>query len=227
MRRVPGVPQIASRACMRMLAGQSNPTWHYAAGRWPDKVGLLLGPSYFKKQALRPWLPYALDNDAFTCWQQQKEWSEPAWLEMLQWARMTGYKPMWVIVPDVVANRQATLERWKRYAPIVDEIGWPKAFAVQDGMTPSDVPEAASVVFLGGTDQFKWRTVKIWASNFPRVHVGRVNNIEKVWLCEDLGVESVDGTGWFKDPSREDKLPALMDWFDNIRSAKTEFAFCQ
>jgi len=208
---------------MMMLAGQSNPTWHYAAGKWPGKVGLLLGPSYFKKQALRPWLPYALDNDAYTAWQQKKDWSEPAWREMLQWARMTSYKPLWAIVPDVVANRQATLENWKRYAPRVDEIGWPKAFAVQDGMTPDDVPENAAIVFVGGSDSFKWRTVKTWASNFDRVHVGRVNNIEKVWLCQDLGVESVDGTGWFKDPSREDKLPALMGWLENLRIETPEF----
>lgn len=207
---------------MMMMAGQSNPTWHYAAGKWPGKAGLLLGPSYFKKQALRPWLPYALDNDAFTAWQQKKEWSEPAWREMLRWARMTGYKPMWAIVPDVVADKQATLDNWKRYAPAVDEIGWPKAFAVQDGMTPDDVPETASIVFVGGSDSFKWRTVKTWASNFRRVHVGRVNNIEKVWLCQDLGIESVDGTGWFKDPSREDKLPALLGWFENQRSETLE-----
>lgn len=207
---------------MMMMAGQSNPTFHFAAGKWPGKAGLLLGPSYFKKQALRPWLPYALDNDAFTAWQKKKEWSEPAWLEMLQWARMSAYKPMWALVPDVVTNRQATLENWKRYAPVVDAYGWPKAFAVQDGMTPDDVPESAAIVFVGGSDSFKWRTVKTWAKHFARVHVGRVNNIEKVWLCEDLGVESVDGTGWFKDPSREDKLPALLGWFENWRSESLE-----
>jgi hypothetical protein len=209
---------------MMMMAGQSNPAWHYAAGKWPGKVGLLLGPSYFKKQALRPWLPYALDNDAYISWQNQKEWSESAWREMLQWARMTRYKPLWAIVPDVVANRKETLENWKRYAFILDEIGWPKAFAVQDGMTPDDVPESAALVFVGGSTSFKWRTVTTWVKNFRRVHVGRVNNIEKVWMCQDIGVESVDGTGWFKDPSCEKKLPALFDWFANQRSETTELA---
>lgn len=212
---------------MMMMAGQSNPIWHYAAGKWPGKVGLLLGPSYFKKQALRPWLPYALDNDAYTAWQKKKEWSEPAWLEMLQWARMTGYKPLWTVVPDVVANRRATLDNWIRYAPIVDEIGWPKAFAVQDGMTPDDVPGTAEIVFVGGSNSFKWRTLQLWTDNFKRVHVGRVNNIEKVWQCQDLGVESVDGTGWFRDPSREDKLPALLGWLENRRDEMLKFVFAR
>ena len=207
---------------MMIMSGQSNPMWHYAAGRWPGSVGLLLGPAYFRKQALRPWLPYALDNDAFTAWRSGKPWSESAWMEMLLWARMTGYRPLWAIVPDVVANRQATLDNWSRYASAIDSIGWPKAFAVQDGMTPDDVPGDAAVVFVGGSDEFKWRTASMWTVHFPRVHVGRVNSVEKMSFCEDIGVESVDGTGWFKDPSRDDKLPALMNWLEGHRTKQLE-----
>lgn len=225
MWHLPGVPEVADCNAMMMLAGQSNPMWHYAAGRWPGKVGLLLGPSYFKKQSLRPWLPYALDNDAFTAWQQRKPWCEHAWIEMLNWARWTGTQPIWVLVPDVVADRNATLARWERYAPAVDALNWTKAFAVQDGMTPKDVPSGAEVVFVGGTDAFKWRTVRQWVGEFPRVHVGRVNTIDRVWLCDDLGVESVDGTGWFRDPSREDKLPALLGWMENKRITTQELQF--
>lgn len=201
-----------------MMCGQSNPLWHYAAGRWPGRVGLLLGPSYFKKQAIRQWLPYALDNDAFSAWTSGKPWSESAWLDMLQWSRMVQWRPLWALVPDVVANREATLERWEQYSGLVEKAGFCKAFAVQDGMSALDVPKNADVVFVGGTNRFKWGTVKMWSDSFERIHVGRVNNAEKVWLCEDLGVESVDGTGWFRDPSDPTKLPALMDWLEGTRN---------
>ena len=202
---------------MKMLCGQSNPLWHYAAGRHPGKVGLLVGPSYFKKQTIRPWLPYVLDNDAFTL---RENWDEAAWLRMLQWAKMQAHKADWVLVPDVVGDREGTLARWDQYAPTAAECKRPLAFAVQDGMTPDDVPNDARVVFVGGSTEFKWRTVEMWATHFPRVHVGRVNNIDRVWQCEDLGIESVDGTGWFKDPTREDKLPALESWLAGIRNNK-------
>jgi hypothetical protein len=112
-----------------------------------------------------------------------------------------------------------------RVQPIAAELKRNLAFAVQDGMTPDDVPDGARIVFVGGSDAFKWRTVETWAAHFPRVHVGRVNNIDRVWQCDDLGIESVDGTGWFKDPTREDKLPALECWLAGIRNNKQmEFA---
>lgn len=200
-----------------MLAGQSNPLWHYAAGRWPEKVGLLLGPAYFAKQSIRPWMPYVLDNDAFSAWSNGTEWNHAAWSAMLARARLNSHKPEWVLVPDVVADKAATLESWGRHSPEAAACGWPLAFAVQDGMIPNDVPAAASLVFVGGTTEWKWANLSTWVASFPRVHVGRVNNIEKVYHCEDIGVESVDGTGWFKDPTREDKLPALLDWFQGTR----------
>lgn len=207
---------------MMLIMGQSNRIWHYWAGKYPGSVGVLIGPSYGKKVPVDSWMPFVLDNDAFTAWRDKKPWDVEAWREMLRWIRMTGLKPLWAAVPDVVANRKATMENWLRYCDEIKSLGWPTAFCVQDGMTPDDVPEAASVVFLGGTDQFKWRTVKIWASNFPRVHVGRVNNIEKVWLCEELGCESVDGTGWFRDPSREDKLPAIRRFIEGYRTKQMQ-----
>ncbi len=203
---------------MMMLAGQSNPLWHYAAGKHPGKVGLLLGPSYFRKQAIREWLPFALDNDAFTAWIKGTAWSEEAWLEMMAWSKLVGQKPIWALVPDVVADREATLENWSKYAGIVKAMRYHAAFAVQDDMTPADIPNGADVVFVGGTDAFKWRTLPMWLGAHPRIHVGRVNNINMVWRCQDLGVESVDGTGWFKDPSRQDKLPALRRWIEGERT---------
>lgn len=197
---------------MVMPANQSGPRVHYLAGRYPGRIGWLVGPSARTKSKLRPWIPYALDNDAFSAWAHKRAWSETEWLAMLDWAKTSGFTPRWVLVPDEVANREATLEKWTRYAPIARQYKWPLAFAVQDGMNAADVPHDADVVFVGGSDEFKWPTMTMWAENFPRVHVGRVNSVHRLRECFTAGIESVDGTGWMRDESRKDKMDALEDW---------------
>jgi hypothetical protein len=109
-------------------------------------------------------------------------------------------RPLWVVVPDVVADREATLEKWAAWSPRVREVlpHVPLAFAVQDGMTPADVPTDADVVFVGGTYNWKWRNLTTWTGNFPRVHVARVNGEKNLWQCYEAGAESCDGTGWMR-----------------------------
>ena len=125
-------------------------------------------------------------------------------------------------MPDVVADREATIAKWAQYLPVVKSHGFLAAFAVQDGMTVADVPSDADVVFVGGTKAWKWATVEMWVKSFPRVHVGRVNGRKSLWICENLGAESVDGTGWFRDESDPCKMPVIMEWLKTGRPGKPE-----
>src|SRR5687767_7253025 len=152
---------------MVMPANHSSAIVHYWAGKFPGKMGWLIGPTAMPKTKMREWMPFALDNDAFTAWSKKQPWNETAWRKMLESVRRSGFSPLWALVPDVVADRDATLLLWGRFASVVSGYGWPLGFAVQDGMTPADVPSNADVVFVGGSTEWKWRTVKIWASNFP------------------------------------------------------------
>lgn len=206
---------------MMLMCGQSNPVWHFWAGIHPGKVGVLVGPSYHRKLKMRPWMPCAFDNDAWISHTSKKSWNAELWREMLQWGRMTGQPPKWVLIPDVVQNRDETLRRWDIYAPEVAAIGWPLAFAVQDGMSPLDVPLGADVIFVGGSDAFKYQTLPMWTEHFPRVHVGRVNEVYRLEICQRLGVESVDGSGWFRDTRR---LSELENWMQGNRVAHPELA---
>jgi hypothetical protein len=131
---------------MVMPANDSSGIVHYIAGRYPGRIGWLQGPVNWKQP--RFYLPYALDNDAFSAWISKKPWHEPAWLAMLEKARICGRKPEWVLIPDVVADRVGTLRKWDQYAPIVAAMGFPLAFAAQDGMQFSDVPTEADVIFV-------------------------------------------------------------------------------
>ncbi len=199
---------------MVMPANNSSAIVHYWAGKHPGKIGWLVGPTAAPKTKLRPWMPFALDNDAFSAWVSGDPWNEHAWREMLTRVDRSGMNPRWALVPDVVADRAATLAKWEEFSPVVSAIGWPLAFAAQDGMTPNDVPKNADVVFVGGTTVWKWRNLPMWTKACPRVHVGRVNSVEKLHVCERLGVESVDGTGWMRDTMGGGKAIGLESWME-------------
>jgi hypothetical protein len=176
----------------------NNSSMHlgWLAGRYPGCIGWLLSPSGWRRP--HQWMPYALDNDRFTAWSKNQEWDEIAYMRMVSKAAEEKRIPRWILVPDVVADRDATLEQWNHWAPKLATYGWPLAFAVQNGMTQADVPLNAAVIFVGGTTEWKWNTIWDWCHNNARVHVGRVNGYEGLWNCHDAGVESCDGTGWFR-----------------------------
>jgi hypothetical protein len=69
------------------------------------------------------------------------------------------------------------------------------------------------VICVGGTDEFKWGTLQQWTTNFPRVHVLRVNQPDKLNFLESLGVESCDGTGWNRGNRKQTK--GVEEWARN------------
>ena len=82
-------------------------------------------------------------------------------------------------------------------------MGFKLAMAVQDGMTPDDVPSNCDVIFVGGTDAWKMPSLPMWTANFPRVHVGRINGYRGLWQCHEAGAESCDGTGYFRGDKKQ------------------------
>lgn len=163
----------------------------WLAGRFPGRIGHLFSPG--GERGPYDFIPYVLDNGVFAL---GDAWNEDKWLRLLDWSKMSGQAPQWVLVPDVVGNAIATLQKWRHWHWQVRKYGWPLAFAVQDGMNHRDVPAEADVLFVGGTTEWKWRTAADWCARFPRVHIGRVNSYERLWQCDDMGAESCDGTGW-------------------------------
>lgn len=177
----------------------------YLCGKYPNRLGWLISPNGWRKPP--SWMPYALDNGAFGAWLNKREWDEQAFLDLLDRARYVRL-PMWVAVPDVVADAEATKARWAEWSKRIREvIKVPLAFVVQDGMTVADVPDDADVLFVGGSTEWKWRNLKMWTDAHPRVHVGRVNSERLLWMAHEAGAESCDGTGWMR--GGEDRLEEL------------------
>jgi hypothetical protein len=180
----------------------------WLCGRYPGLIGNLWGPG--RSVTVWPFAPYALDNGAYVAYAHQVEWDSAQWLKLLASVQRAPHPPLWAVVPDVVGNRERTLESWQRYYPIVRDAGLTPAFAVQDGMEAADIPSEAEVIFVGGTTQWKWSTMEQWCQQFPRVHVGRVNGYQKLLRCYRAGAESTDGTGWFRGRHRQ--LQGLIDF---------------
>lgn len=164
--------------------------------QYPNRIGLLLSPGGWADPL---GLPYALDNGRFTVWSRGKKYDEAKFWKHLRRAQKI-HAPLWLAVPDVVANRLATIDEYLHWAPKLTTLGWPLALVVQDGMTICDVQSLTpqpSVVFVGGTTKWKWRTIRHWCRNFTHVHVGRVNGYHSLWAAQYAGASSTDGTGWY------------------------------
>jgi hypothetical protein len=166
---------------------------------WANKgyaIGNLFSPSSRKTA---PNNIYCLDNGAFICYKNQQEFDFDYYFAFIdRWMLRNNSKPEWIIVPDTVGDKKKTLENWNKYEPELRRYNVPLAIAVQDGMTKEDIPKTADVIFVGGTTQWKIETIPYWAINFNRVHVGRVNDWRRLWFCYKHGIESVDGTGYFR-----------------------------
>jgi hypothetical protein len=187
-----------------MPANSSGWFWHSLA-RETGRLGHLYSPG--AQRGPWPWFPYALDNGAFSCWDQNTNtfdasaWDkvEAAWRRLLFWAQAAPIQARWAIVPDVPGDAMATLERWSKFAPIVARAHIPIAVAVQDGMdakTVNTLSPPSEVVCVGGTTEWKWATAQQWCLDFPRVHVLRCNSPTRLVEIDKWGCESSDGTGW-------------------------------
>jgi hypothetical protein len=208
-----------------MPANASGWFWHTLA-HGTGRIGHLFSPR--AQRGPWPWLPYACDNGAFSCWDSasntfdESKWrdTEQAWRELLVWCQCAPVKPRWAIVPDTPGNGEQTLAKWAKYYSEVSDSGIPTAIAVQDGMTPEMVRSLISqpdVIAVGGTTEWKWSTVEMWCREFPRVHVLRCNMPGKLDYLESLGCESTDGTGWNR--GNRAQTQGLEEWCRNPKRA--------
>jgi hypothetical protein len=180
--------------------------WGYLAGKFPGRIGSLISPGRWKSPV--PFADYAIDNGAFT------GFNEKEFLGLIEKAKRCK-PPIWILVPDEVGSRKNTLALWDTWEPILKQLGWPLAMAMQDGMNPDDF--RGEVAFIGGSTAWKWRNLSMW-KDVPRFHVGRVNTERHLWQAHEAGAESCDGTGWFRDVHEE--LPGLMRYLEQSTNGK-------
>lgn len=143
--------------------------------------------------AKRPECKFCIDNGAFGAF------DEPSFLSLLERERPRRDLCRFVAVPDVVASARRTLEvfdEWKlRLA------GWALAIVVQDGQEHLPIPwKEIAAIFVGGSTDWKMgphaaACIKAAKAIGKWVHVGRVNTPGRYEYFEQLGADSIDGTG--------------------------------
>jgi len=155
---------------------------------------------------------YAIDNGAWSAYQQGTRLDEGAFTESLI---RFGAGADWAVAPDIVAGGASSLSlsaRWietvLRYCPLA-------LIAVQEGMVPQDVDGMLGRrvgLFVGGTTRWKEKTLPKWGA-LARLadcwlHVGRVNTRRRIILCAAAGATSFDGSS----VTRFAKTMPLLDW---------------
>ncbi len=177
---------------MLLLVTTGHPDMHRYAH---PNLGRLVQPRHYSsvEATAIEGIPWAADNDAFG------NFDESAFSRMLE--RLAGLPGcLFVAAPDVVANAEATAERFDRWEPVIHAHGLPVALVAQDGQQ-EPFWDRFEAFFIGGGDQFKlgpdgehWlgqaRARGKWT------HVGRVNSLRRIRWARTIGADSIDGSGW-------------------------------
>ncbi len=203
-----------------MPADNNNMFCGFLAGKYEGRIAWLL-TAHRKWKDPKWWMEWALDNGAFPAWENKTPFDFDRFYYTLDKCREVK-KPKWVVVPDVVANKDETLRQWFEHSPRIAEFKIPLAFAVQDGMTPDDVPGNADVIFVGGTTRWKWKNLMLWTMNFPRVHVGRVGSERMLWMAHEAGAESCDSSGWFRMGDNPERVGGLIRYLEESTTGKKQ-----
>lgn len=150
---------------------------------------------------------WAIDNGCFAA-----RWTPERWLATLDRHQHLAADCLFVVVPDVVADAQATNERWARWHGAARNRGYRTAYVLQNGAT-SFPP--CSAVFIGGDTPWKLgvEARALVAEAKARglwVHMGRVNSLRRLRYAAALGCDSVDGTFLAFGPDHN--LPQLLRW---------------
>lgn len=145
-------------------------------------------------------LPVAADNDCF------QGLNRVQYLRMLR--RLKGTRVLWVTAPDVVADAERTLARWKLWRPVLRHYSLPAAYVAQDGNEVLPPPwSELDCLFIGGSDTWKEgpHALNLMLEAKDRgkwVHVGRVNTLRRRWLMGVGNFDSIDGSCFSKWPDK-------------------------
>lgn len=182
------------------------------------RIGLMDSPAnHFADRALRSasWL-WAADNGAFSA-----RWDEREWWTWLASDRNPRESCLFAVMPDVVADAEATVRLAERWSALVRDAGYRAAFVAQDGSDRHPPPwDLFDVLFIGGSTEFKLgaEAVRLMAEAHHRevpVHVGRVNSLRRLNWAREQHANTADGTfiRWAPDVNvaRVERWLAMMD----------------
>lgn len=171
--------------------------------------------------ALEVGCKWAFDNGAFSDKFDFNQW-------IIKLVNRLPYREncICVVIPDVPYNHEATRKKFYRYADFARALGYPVAFASQNGATPNNVPwDDFDVLFIGGDDNHKrGHEARELINEAKRrgmwVHVGRASTgdaIGQYWPDCD----SWDGTTFTREKAggegEGNKMQRMSKVLENIK----------
>ena len=188
---------------MRILLSGGFNQLHDCLTAYPhfrEYVGMFKTPlsGYGFQRLQKIGMPLALDNGCYSGFDERK------FVQMLNVAKIFqgDLDLMWVACPDVVGNAAATNKLFSEWRAALTDFR--VAYVGQDGAEDLDVPfDDFDCLFIGGSTTWKLsesaRSLIAHAKQLGKiVHVGRVNSEKRLRYCYRLGVDSVDGSGYFR-----------------------------
>jgi hypothetical protein len=181
---------------MILLAGGSALRKRFGAEPW---LGQLICPRSRNRVTAARW---AADNASFSSFDPN------AYLAMVFRIAKEPTRPLFLTVPDAVADAWQTMALWEMWSRILRPFRLPLAYVVQDGVESIGIPwEDISAIFIGGSTEFKIGSVARRAVALARqrriwVHMGRVNTVRRLIYAQQIGCDSVDGSGFAKFPDQ-------------------------
>lgn len=139
-----------------------------------------------------------------------------AWEAWLHSRRDLAPRALFAVAPDVVSDAKATHAKGLEFLPVVRDMGFPPAFAAQNGQEAFDPPwDLFDCLFIGGDTTWKLseHARRLAAEAKARgkwVHMGRVNSWRRWQIADAFGCDSVDGT--FLTYGPDVLLPTLLSW---------------
>lgn len=164
---------------------------------WRSNLGLLVTPRTWPNPDDMEGWTWGMDNDAF-----HDNFDETRYLDTLDRYKFVQGGCVFVVLPDVVGDAEATLDRFYEWLPIVSDWGYPIALAAQDGLRVEHIPWIEiDALFIGGTDGPEGkRSMGPLMAEAKRqgkwVHVGRINRRRGMRWAKSHGADSIDGSAF-------------------------------
>ncbi len=152
--------------------------------------------------------PWFYDNGAFRDWKAGTPFNAVRFerdMRRIRYSKGSDGAPDFVVLPDIVAGGEASLDFSRQFIWDLDEL--PAYLAVQDGMTipmirdyfesvGADEGRFFEGIFVGGTLAWKLETAASWVDfaheTKRRCHVGRVGTPDRVRWASAIGADSID-----------------------------------
>lgn len=215
------LPQMAPAGQMEYWAGY---TFSMPLGdQWKWCSGVVLTPKYAKRAAREcRGLPVMMDNGAFAAWRDQKTLGFDEHVgQLIAGIEGLGRVPDRIILPDIVADGVASLERSKRaIAPLASRYGHKRLWLpIQENMDVQQVLGMAKTMgglFVGGaTKKWKMDITKLvrWYDGDVPIHIGRLSKSRELAEAIYAGANSFDTTTFM----RQQHVNQDIKWHDRFR----------